>query len=685
MSSHIRNISIAGHSGVGKTTLVEALLHVQNESKKDFLSDFTHLEKVHQMSLFTTLFTRKWRDIKINLLDTPGVADFVGEVVAAFRTSDSAILVINGSAGIQIETIKQWRRLDARSRPRMVFINKLDESGTNYQRILTELNAQFDARFVAVSVPVYKEEKLHGVYNLINDEYFVHDEKGNEVLHNELLDEATKKALRDEFKAELIEAAAEGDDELTEKFLEDEDLDLKDVWKGLMEGFQQNNIIPVFAGAAQLHIGIVPLLEFFESACPHPDLHEETAYTEKGDAVSVSIDKNGPLSFFVFKTRYDQFAGKLSFIKVLSGTLKSDSELLNEREEKKERIHRIYTAHGQAISDTTEIEAGDLGVIAKLGLAHTNDTYTETQPAIHFRPLKLPKPVYSLRVQSDNRKNNDKLNQLLHRFSEEDKTLAIEYNSETHESVVSGMGEMHLRFMLEEIEQEHKIPISTGTPKIAYRETITKGSQANYRHKKQSGGHGQFGEVVIEIKPLARGEQYQFVNAIRGGSVSKGYIPGVEKGLHDAMEAGPLAKYPMMDIAIRLLDGKEHSVDSSELAFRLAARGALYEAVKQAGPVLLEPIMNVSVIIEEHYLGDVLSDLNSRRGRVLGQKQLSGVILEVESLVPESELLTYCIELKALTSGTGSFSVEFDHYEPVRGKLAEGIIAESKEAELAVS
>jgi elongation factor G len=397
--------------------------------------------------------------------------------------------------------------------------------------------------------------------------------------------------------------------------------------------------------------------------------------------MEVPVSSEGEVSCFVFKTSIDQFSGKLSFIKTVTGTLTHDTDLYNPREQQKERVSKIYTIEGKKLTETSELHAGDIGVLAKVGNVITNDTLCPQDKALQYEPLKLPNPVHSLAVNAASKKDEDKLNEFLQRAAEEDLTFQLNYNNETKETVISGMGELQMNMILDRIKTNQKIGIETRIPKVAYRETITKPSDAEYTHKKQTGGHGQFGRVFIKVRPLERGQYYDFENIIKGGSVSKGYIPGVEKGFHEAMEEGILAKYPVVDVGITLYDGKEHPVDSSEMAFKLAARGALYKAMEKASPVILEPIANLRVFADEEYLGDVLSDLSSRRGRVMGQEQLGGGIVQIDAQVPMAEMLRYAIDLKSITSGTASFEMEFDHYEPISGKLAEQVIAASKAAE----
>ncbi|MGM0675422.1 MAG: elongation factor G, partial [Spirochaetota bacterium] len=404
---------------------------------------------------------------------------------------------------------------------------------------------------------------------------------------------------------------------------------------------------------------------------------------QDGSETEVPVSADGPMAALCFKTRIDQFSGKLSFLKVVRGAVSSEHEMFNTREEKKEKVAKVYTSLGKKIEEVHELVAGDIGILTKIASAKVNDTFCSPEAPLKLKPLQLPQPVHAVAIEVEDRKSEDRLAEVLHRTQEEDLTFTVEQNEETKETVISGMGEQHLNMLLDKIKQGQKINVETRLPKVAYRETIQKPAESTYRHKKQSGGHGQFGEVVIKVFPLERGQVYSFENLIRGMAVSKGYIPGIEKGLHEAMNEGVVAGYPAVDIGIQLLDGKEHPVDSSEMAFKMAAKGAMRDAMQKAKPALLEPIMHLEVFIEEQYLGDVLSDLTARRGRVQGQEQLAGGFIDIKAQVPQAELLRYSIDLRSITSGTGGFEMHFSHYEPVSGRVADEVIkqAEAEKAE----
>ncbi|MFW6249750.1 MAG: elongation factor G [Alkalispirochaetaceae bacterium] len=685
----IRNVAVAGHGGTGKTSLVENMLFYGGAIAKPettdtgrTVSDYTEEEISQKMSIHTTLSHISWGDTKINILDTPGLADFVGEVVASFRAAESAIIVVGAKAGVEIETIKLWRRLDGRNMPRIVFINKMDVDRADYQKTLDDLREKFDATFVPVTVPIGSGTDYRGVVNLIDMKAYLSPGAGGKERASQIPEEIT--AMVEEFHATLVESAAEGDDELTMKYLEEENLSLEEVKRGIMEGLRENKVVPVVCGSTAESSGISELLDLIAWAAPSPAGIQEKVLNDAGEIEPVDITVDAPFSGFAFKTSIDQFSGKLSFVKVVTGTLNSSTDLFNAREGKKDKISKIYTMLGKKLEEVSEVVAGDIAVLSKLSLAHTNDSFCTSDRTIHFKPLALPMPVHTVAIEAGAKKDEDKLSDALAKVTEEDKTLIVRFNPETKETVLSGMGELHINNVLNRIMESQKIEVHTRSPKVAYRETINANAESTYRHKKQSGGHGQFGEVSIRIRPLQRGEQYDFANEIKGGSVSKGYIPGIEKGFHEAMNEGVVAGYPVVDVGIALFDGKEHPVDSSEMAFKMAARGALKDAMKKAKPTLLEPIMMLKVFVEEQYLGDVLSDLSSRRGRVQGQSQLGGGIVEIDALVPQAELLKYSIDLRSITSGTGGFEMEFHHYDPISGKIAEDVIKEAEAQTAAV-
>ena len=480
-------------------------------------------------------------------------------------------------------------------------------------------------------------------------------------------------------RQKLVESAAEGDDKLIEKFFTDGTLTPDEIRRGLAGGMKAGKVVPVVCTAALVAAGVTSLLDFIAYAAPSPE-GTSKGKSPDGAEASRAVSDSEPASCFIYKTAMDQFTGKISYFKVMSGKISADSDLMSAREGKKEKITKVDTCQGKKIEDATDLSAGDIGLFTKSASLRTNDTLHASDAPIVYPPLELPTPVHSLAISAKAKKDEDKMNQAMQKIMEEDHTFRVTYDKETKETVISGMGELHISIILDKIRENQKIDMETKVPRVAYRETIQGKAEAEHTHKKQTGGHGQYAKVSLEVNPIPRGERYKFTNAIFGGSISRGYIPGVEKGVIEAMEAGVLAGYPVVDVEARVVDGKEHPVDSSELAFKLAAREAFRECMRNAKPVLLEPVCNLTVYVDDQYLGAVLSDLSSKRGKVLGQVPVGGGIEEIKAQVPQAELMHYAIDLKALTAGTGSFELEFDHYSPISGKIADDVIKAAQAA-----
>jgi len=677
----IRNIAIAGHGGTGKTTLLEHILFQGGvlakpetiESGKT-VSDFGDDEISRKISVRSSLSHCTNKDTKINFIDTPGSSDFVGEVILAFRACESALILIDAKSGVQIETIKLWRNLEARTKPRMVFVTRMDEDRASFSTALQDIKDKFNIAPVPVTIPMGEGLDFAGVIDVLNSKAYFKPASPDQKESTSDVPPAYKDAL-ETARLQLFEAAAEGDDDLMEKYLLDGTLSQEDTLTGLRKALKEAKIVPAFAGSGLRNSGTAAFLDFavLIAPCPFEKIPEEVVDGE-GKTVSVAVDPDKPASAMVIKTQIDQFSGRLSFVKVMTGTLVPELDVVNVRDGRRERLTRLCTAQGKKIEEVPFLSAGDIGIIAKVVDLKTNDTISAMDKPFAFKPLRLPSPVHLVAISASNKKEEDKLNELLLKAAEEDLTFQVKYNGETKETVIAGMGDLQINMILDKIRNLAKIVAETRIPRVAYRETITKKSEAEYTHKKQTGGHGQYARVVFEVEPLERGTGYQFENKLFGQSVSRGFLPGIEKGIHQAMENGIVAGYPVVDVKTAITDGKEHPVDSSEMAFKIASRGAFREASKTANPVLLEPIMDLKVFVEEKNLGDVMSDLSGRRGRISGQNPIGGGVIEVDAQVPQSELLRYAIDLRSMTSSTGSFEVEFSHYAPITGKIAEDVI-----------
>ncbi|MDR2136486.1 MAG: elongation factor G [Treponema sp.] len=679
-TNSIKNVSIAGHGGTGKTSLFEHLLFAggviprpETVDSGKTVADSSPEEIERKISIHAALAHVELDGTKINLFDTPGSSDFIGDVILSFRASEFAVLTVDARVGVQIETIKLWRNLEGRKKPRGFYITKMDEERADFKKILEDIKDKFKAEPVPITLPMGPGADYKGVIDVLNERaWFVQD--GGAALEKE---GDIPPEYREECAAareRLIEAAADGDDTLMEHYIEKGSLDAKEMHDGLIEAMADHKYVPAFAGAALKNSGLFPFLKFLADIAPLPGTAGDLALDGEGREHAVAVDPDKPLSALVIKTAYDQFSGKLSWVKVITGKLTPDTEVLNVSENKKERIGKIYLCVGKKLEEVRELYAGDVGIIAKAASLKTNDTITAGEAGLNFLHLRLPEPVHSVAVNAVQKKEEDKLGEALVRAAEEDRTFSYVFNTETKETVISGMGELQINIILDKIRQNQKIEMETRIPRVAYRETISKKASAEYTHKKQTGGHGQYGKVVLDIAPLGRGEGYKFENRIFGGAVPKNYIPGVEKGVAEGMARGTVAQYPVVDVEVAIVDGKYHPVDSSELSFKLAARNAFREAMRQAGPTLLEPIMNLTVFVEDKYLGDVMSDLSGKRGKILGQDDVGGGIAEIRAEVPHAELLRYSIDLRSITSGTGSFGVAFDHYAPISGRIAEDVI-----------
>ncbi|MCL2557898.1 MAG: elongation factor G [Treponema sp.] len=673
----IRNVAIAGHGQTGKTTLFERLLFsggaiakAETVESGKTVADSSAEEIERKISIYAAAGRVERGGAKINLFDAPGSSDFAGEVVLSLRACEFALVAVDGRAGAQIETVKLWRALDAAKKPRGIFVTKLDDEKADFARALADAREKLKADPVPVTLPMFAGGAFSGVIDALRGKAYT---LGGAGLEKECAIPDEYKAAVDEAREKLVEAAAEGDDDLMEKYLESGTLSLEDMEKGLVRALALGKYVPAFAGAALANSGLLPLLDFVAGAVPRPSDSSEIALGADGKGTEAAFDSAAPFSGLVIKTVNDQFSGKLSWIKVVTGELAPDLEAYNVSKGKKERVGKIYLMQGRKIEETAKLCAGDVGAIAKSATLETNDTLAAVDSCPPFAPLRLPEPAHSVAVNAAAKKDEDKLGQFLVRTAEEDKTFKYFFNGETKEMVISGMGELQVGIILDRLKTAQRVEIETRVPRVAYRETITKKAEAEYTHKKQTGGSGQYGKVKLEIAPLPRGERYQFVNAIFGGSIPKNYIPGVEKGVVEAMIHGTMASYPVVDVEAKVVDGKYHPVDSNELSFKLAARSAFREAMKLAGPTLLEPIANLTVFVEEKYLGDVMSDLSGKRGKIQGQDSAGG-IAEIRAEVPQAELMRYSIDLRSITSGTGSFSAAFSHYAPISGRIADDVI-----------
>ncbi len=689
-SEDIRNVAIVGHGQTGKSTLLDAMLFVGGQIDKignpdngTLTSDFEDDEKAKKISIKSSTGFVEYENVKINIIDTPGTADFIGETKAALQAADAVILVVDSVDGVQIETEKAWRYLKENNIPRIIFVNKMDKERANYSEVIENLKNNLKVNTATICVPYGEGDKFSGVVDTVDMKLITPKGDGKDVAINDIPDEM--KSLAEEERMNLEELAAEAEDELIEKFLEGENLTDDEIKSGLSKQLSDAKLTTVICGSSSKVIGIKNLLKVINNYAPAPQLNKEYKGCDPLDPskeIPVVSKPDGSLVAVVWKTHIDQFAGRFNYVKVISGKFNPDNEVLNAEKDAKERLSKLYMMVGNKQVEVPCLNCGDLGVIVKLEKTITKDTLCDAKSTPVMLPIiDLPEPVFSYAIDLKNKGDVDKVSQYFNKITDEDPTVTYNFSPETKETVLSGMGEMHLNIILNNLKEKQKIEVDTREPRVAYRETVIKQAEAQYKHKKQSGGHGQYGEVYLRVKPQDRGIGFEFKDSIVGGVVPKNYIPGVEKGLKEAMEEGVVAKYPVVDVWVELYDGSYHPVDSSEMSFKIAARQAFKAATEKAGPQLLEPVMEVSIFVDKDYMGDILNDITSRRGRVLGMENAedSGSnISVVKASVPLAEMLRYTIDLRAMTSGKATFEMKFSHYDPISGKVAEKVVEDRK-------
>ena len=685
-TEQIRNVALISHGGAGKTSLTEAMLYTSGAINRlgkveagNTVTDYDPDEIKRQVTISTSLAPLEWKGTKINLLDTPGFFDFIGEVQGALRVADSAVIVVCAVSGVEVGTEKVWSYADEYHLPRLVFINKLDRENANFDQVLEQLRSFFGVKVFPLQFPLGQESSFKGVIDLVKMKALVYtDETGLKMQQEDIPADLLEKAR--ELREKLVEAAAETDDALMEKYLEEESLSEEEINKALRLGTLEGKIVPVLCGSGTKNYGIQPLLDLISGALPSPvDRPSAKGFLpgNPDEEIIRKADPKEPLSALVFKTLADPFVGRVNYFRVYSGVMKADSQVYNFNKEKTERIGSLFFMRGKNQIQTDQVVAGDIGAVAKLAETGTGDTLGDKSNPIIFPPIKFPDPVISFAVEPKSKGDEEKVSAGLARFLEEDPTFRVERNTETKQIIISGMGDMHLDVIVERLAKKFGVEVNLKTPKVPYKETIRKTAKKEGKYKRQSGGRGQYGHVFLEISPLPRGEGFAFEDRIVGGVVPRQYIPAVEKGVLEAMEEGNLAGYPVVDIKVALYDGSYHTVDSSEMAFKIASSMALRGAIDQADPVLLEPIMDVEVTVPEQFMGDIMGDLNSRRGRIQGMVPGQGLQV-IKAQVPLAEMFDYAIDLRSMTQGRGFFTMKFSHYEEVPFQEAEKIIAAAK-------
>jgi elongation factor G len=679
-ADRIRNVALVGHRGSGKTSLHEALLFQAGAINRlgtvvdgTTVSDSDPDEKSRQMSISAALASFEWQDRKVNLIDTPGDSSFVADALGALRVCESAIFVVNAVMGVEVHATRLWQRAAELDLARLLFVNMLDRERADFFRTLDSLKSAYGSHVVATEIPIGSEHEVSGVIDLVDMKAYRYDGAARENC-SEIPIPDELQAQAEEYREKLMDEVSESSDALMERYLEGEEISHEEIVTALKDGTNHGAIFPVTCGIATRDVGINRLLDAIVDDLPSPVKH---GGLEVGEVTLEPVDDK-ELFAYVFKTRADPFAGRINLFRVYQGVLKQDSQVLNTRTHNKERIGQLVTFEGPTTGHATEFGPGDIGAVAKLKETKAGDWLAARDEPIAMPSIKLPAPVMAFAVEPKSKGDEDKVFTALRRLQEEDPTIDLHRDPQTGEQIVAGLSQVHVEVIVERLKSRFGAEVNLKPPRVPYQETIRKPAKAHGRHKKQTGGRGQFGDVRIDIEPLESGTGFEFVNAIKGGVVPSGFIPAVEKGVQDAMHEGVVAGYPVKDVRVRLYDGSYHTVDSSEMAFRLAGSLAMKQALEGAGPVLLEPIMLVTVSAPEDTVGDVIGDLNSRRGRPLGMEPVGAGMSEIKAEVPMAEMLSYAPDLRSITGGQGEFTMEFLRYEEVPGHLAGKVVEEAR-------
>ena len=680
---NLRNIGLIGHGGSGKTSLIEALLfHTGNTDRLGkvedgtTVTDFDPEEKKRKISLSVAIAPIEFNETKINLVDIPGYFDFSGEMIQGMRAVDIATILVSGISGVKVGTEKAWDYCNKIKLPRSFFINKLDRENSSYDKTLAQLKERFGISVVPIQYPIGSEDNFKGVINVISKKARIHDEKTNEIKEVDVPEELLEKI--DECKRMIMEAVAETNEELLDKYFSEGELSDEEIYNGLIEGAASGDIAPVMCGSASKSIGMRCFLEDVVECFPSPrySIPQKALDVKKNEEVFIGLDENKPFSALVFKTIADPFVGKMSLFRVVTGKLSNEITVVNANKDKTEKLSNIFFMKGKSQIPTKEVVAGDIAAVAKLQYTETGDTLCDINNKVIFDKMNFPRPNISMAVLPKAKGDEDKISSALQKLLEEDPTFSVNRDTENAETIISGVGETHLEVIASKLKNKFGAEVILRLPKIPYRETIKGIADVQGKHKKQSGGHGQYGDVKIKFEPRRDGESdLEFVDNVVGGVVPRNYIPAVEKGLRECMDKGVLAGYPVVGLRATLHDGSYHPVDSSEMAFKLATSIAYKKGLEQAKPILLEPIMKVEVLVPDEYMGDIIGDINKRRGRVLGMEQ-EGNLQKVNAEVPLSEMFKYSTDLRSMTQARGSFTSEIERYEEVPELEAKKIIEE---------
>jgi len=678
----IRNIGIAAHIDAGKTTTTERILYYTGFSHKmgevhegTSVTDFMEQERERGITITSAAVTSQWKNHQINIIDTPGHVDFTVEVERSLRVLDGVVAVFCAVGGVQSQSETVWRQAKRYQVPRIVFVNKMDRTGANFLRVVDQIKNRLQGNAHPIQLPIGAEDQMTGIVDIIEQKAYIYEDEQGKIINETDVPEDMKEQVA-QYREALIEAVCEADDELMMKYLEGEELSIEEIKSGLRKGTISNKIIPVVCGTAFKNKGVQQLLDAVIDYMPSPlDVPAIKGITKSGNEEERKSDDNEPFAALAFKIMTDPYVGRLTFIRVYSGVLKAGSYVLNATNGKKERISRIVQMQADARTDIDEVCAGDLAAVVGLKDTTTGDTLCAENAPIILESMEFPEPVISVAIEPKTKADQDKLSIALGKLADEDPSFRVKIDNETGQTIISGMGELHLEIIVDRLLREFKVGANVGKPQVAYRETITKKVEAEGKFVRQSGGRGQYGHVKIYIEPLGKGGGFEFENKIVGGVVPREYIEPARKGMEEALQGGVIAGYEVIDIKVTLFDGSYHDVDSSEMAFKVAGSMAVKNGVKKASPSILEPMMKVEIEVPDEYLGDVIGDLSGRRGRVEGMEAIEGTnIQKVVALVPLAEMFGYATDIRSKTQGRGTFSMEFSKYEQVPNNIAEEII-----------
>jgi elongation factor G len=685
-ADRIRNVALVGHRGSGKTSLHEAVLFQAGAVNRlgtvldgTTVSDSDPDEKSRGMSISAALASFEWEDRKVNLIDTPGDSSFIADALGALRVCESAVFVVNAVMGVEVHTNRLWQRAAELDLARLIFVNMLDRERADFFRTLDSLKSAFGQHVVATEIPIGAEHETSGVIDLVDMKAYSYDGAGKDNCKQIPIPDEMQ-AQAEEYREKLMDEVSESSDALMERYLEGEEISHDEIVEALKDGTNHGHLFPVTCGVATRNLATNRLLDAIVDDLPSPVKHGGLDVGE----VTLEPVEDKEMFAYVFKTRADPFAGRINLFRVYQGVVRQDSQVLNTTTHNKERIGTLVTFEGSQTGHATEFGPGDIGAVAKLKETRAGDWLASRDEPISMPSIKLPAPVMAFSIEPKSKGDEDKVFTALRRLQEEDPTIDLHRDPQTGEQIVAGLSQVHVEVIVERLKSRFGAEVNLKPPRVPYQETIRKPAKAHGRHKKQTGGRGQFGDCHIEIEPREPGAGFEFINAIKGGVIPTGFIPAVEKGVHEAMQEGVVAGYPVKDVSVRLYDGSYHTVDSSEMAFKVAGSQAMKQALEQASPVLLEPIMVVTVNAPEDTVGDVIGDLNSRRGRPLGMEPVGAGMTEIKAEVPMSEMLSYAPDLRSITGGQGEFTMEFERYEEVPAHLAAKVVEEAKAEKEAV-